>query len=297
MDNETSSSLDPPVAKPAETPPYTMLTQGELSVKSDFFGDAQIAPPTFPCTHLTRSQALVDLLSVAAALIAGQFLLGNVAQLLKETLESTGEFFLNTILGVMTLAVVGLALFLRRLSYSSVGLNRPSIGVLLISAAAAIPVCYMVTAAMGFMFLTFNYATGGANIEDVARQREEFFAMVPDPSIATFVLFAAFTGLHEELLFRGFALPRLIALFRYRWAGILACSVLFGLAHNYQGTMSVFQTAGLGFVFCLVAVGTRSIWPAVIAHALFNAINLALIPVLRDMLPELINQISTQPSQ
>lgn len=297
MDNESSPSPEPPVAKPADLPHRALSLNANWAAASGVVQSAPIAPPAFPYTHLSRSQSLVDLLAVAAALFAGQFLLGNVAQLLKETLESTGEFFLNTILGVMTLVVVGLALFLRRLSYSSVGLNRPSIGVLLISAAAAIPVCYMVTAAMGFMFLTFNYATGGASIEDVARQREEFFAMVPDPSIATFVLFAAFTGLHEELLFRGFALPRLIALFKYRWAGILACSVLFGLAHNYQGAMSVFQTAGLGFVFCLVAVGTRSIWPAVIAHALFNAINLALIPVLRDMLPDLMNQISTQPSQ
>jgi uncharacterized protein len=297
MNSDSHDPVDPPpVARPAEPPPFASVVRSDASLESVSYAAVPVALPTFPLTSLSQGQALVDLVVVAGAIFAGQFLLGSFISLLKETLEEHGALILNTVLGVMTLAIVGLALYARRLAYTTIGLGLPNARVLLLSAVAAIPACYLVSAIMGFLFLATNLLIGGESIEDTARQRQEFFDMVPESTIWTFILFAAFTGLHEEVLFRGFAMPRLIAVFNSKWAGIAACSAIFGMAHIYQGTMSIFQTAGLGLLFCLVSYFARSIWPAVIAHALFNGINLALIPILRDMLPEMLKQVSSQPA-
>lgn len=48
---------------------------------------------------------------------------------------------------------------------------------------------------------------------------------------ASFVWIAIEAGLNEEFLFRGVVQTRLSAFFRSPWAGVIATSILFGLAH------------------------------------------------------------------
>ncbi|MFO1513994.1 MAG: CPBP family intramembrane glutamic endopeptidase [Verrucomicrobiota bacterium] len=59
-------------------------------------------------------------------------------------------------------------------------------------------------------------------------------------------------------------------------AGVAA--VIFGLGHLPQGVIAVAVTGLLGFGLGLIMVLHRSIWPAVIAHGMFDATSLALIP-------------------
>ncbi|MBM3841498.1 MAG: CPBP family intramembrane metalloprotease [Verrucomicrobia bacterium] len=51
-----------------------------------------------------------------------------------------------------------------------------------------------------------------------------------------------------------------------------------GSRHSMQGPVAVGLTTLLGFGLGVIMVLHRSIWPAVIAHGMFDATSLALLP-------------------
>jgi len=61
-------------------------------------------------------------------------------------------------------------------------------------------------------------------------------------------------------------------------------AVIFGLGHLPQGILAAAMTGLLGFGLGLIMVFHRSIWPAVVAHGMFDAASLALIPWALEML-------------
>jgi membrane protease YdiL (CAAX protease family) len=85
----------------------------------------------------------------------------------------------------------------------------------------------------------------------------------------------------EELLFRGFLLGRLRALFGGgRAAGIAAAAlqaVAFGAIHAYQGRTGMLVTGLVGFAFGLSILRLRSLWPLVLAHGLVDTVALSLL--------------------
>jgi membrane protease YdiL (CAAX protease family) len=100
-------------------------------------------------------------------------------------------------------------------------------------------------------------------------------------------------GLREEL-WRSACLAGMGKLWP-RWFGSRAgqlgatgvAAVLFGLGHLPQGPIAVCMTALLGLGLGAIMVFHRSIWPAVIAHGMFDATTLAIIPFVIDKLPAL----------
>ncbi|HWL94255.1 MAG TPA: type II CAAX endopeptidase family protein [Phycisphaerae bacterium] len=253
---------------------------------------APIARPAnlsqYPSLNLGWREALLDLLGVFGLMIGAEILLGGAVRRLIERYPESGIFLLNTMFGVFTIVAVGLFVWGRHLRASSLGLSRPNVRMVIGALVLGIPACFLAAMAGATLYVW----TTGSSMDDIVQQREGFFALVPDPSIMTFVLFAGFTGFHEELLFRGFALPRLCVILRSRFLGVIACSIIFGLVHGYQGAVSIYQTAMLSVVFCGLVLLSRSLWPAVLVHAAFNAINFALIPIIRDHLPELLERTS-----
>ncbi|MGK3982375.1 CPBP family intramembrane glutamic endopeptidase [Sorangium sp. So ce136] len=92
---------------------------------------------------------------------------------------------------------------------------------------------------------------------------------------------ALFTGIYEELVFRGFFLSRLRAALspdpRHRAAAALAVvlsSALFAAGHFYQSMLGVVQTFAIGLVLGALAVRRDNVWPCVVAHAGINLIGL-----------------------
>jgi membrane protease YdiL (CAAX protease family) len=64
-------------------------------------------------------------------------------------------------------------------------------------------------------------------------------------------------------------------------------AVIFGFGHWGQGPLAVVLTGLLGFGLGAIMVLHRSIWPAVIAHGMFDATSLALIPWVLEKLERL----------
>lgn len=82
----------------------------------------------------------------------------------------------------------------------------------------------------------------------------------------------------EELLVRGFLMQAFARLMpdrapgAVRWGGALVTSsVLFGLAHAYQGPTGMLGTGfiGTGFGVAYLVAG-RNLWPAILAHGLYD---------------------------
>jgi membrane protease YdiL (CAAX protease family) len=75
--------------------------------------------------------------------------------------------------------------------------------------------------------------------------------------------------------------------FGSRWGQILAmavAAVIFGIGHLAMGPVAVILAGLIGFCLGAIIVLHQSIWPAVIAHGVFDATSLALLPWISELL-------------
>ena len=110
------------------------------------------------------------------------------------------------------------------------------------------------------------------------RDLSKFKEVQGNLELAIFGVFYAFigAGFYEEFMFRGFLMQGLAMLFGAgRGAWMAACVVqgaLFGLAHAYQNPLGMVITGTLGILLGLLVLASgRNLWPAIIAHGLFDA--------------------------
>ena len=94
--------------------------------------------------------------------------------------------------------------------------------------------------------------------------------MEVDPWTLVFFL-GAVPALCEELFFRGYALSGLRASLG-KTGSVIVVAVAFGMTH--YSAMRLVPTAALGLLLGLLVVRYRSIWPAMLAHFMHNAISL-----------------------
>ena len=100
-------------------------------------------------------------------------------------------------------------------------------------------------------------------------------------------------GFREELWRAGFLAglralwPRAFGSRFGRFGAVGIAAVIFGLGHLPQGALAVCLTAVIGFALGVIMILHRSIWPAVIAHGMFDATSLAFLPWVMKMLPEM----------
>jgi membrane protease YdiL (CAAX protease family) len=70
------------------------------------------------------------------------------------------------------------------------------------------------------------------------------------------------------------------------WLAALLSALLFGAAHAYQGLAGVIRTGLFGLFFTAIVLLTRSLWPAIVLHAVVDAMGGVLAwLVLRDPVP------------
>jgi membrane protease YdiL (CAAX protease family) len=120
-----------------------------------------------------------------------------------------------------------------------------------------------------------GWALGGEVIEAEIGQR----MAVTDALLAQLAWTAGIVLLGsatEEVIFRGFLLPRL----RHAtgsWVAAVAISVVaFGTAHLYEGALATVQTAAIGLMLSLVFLLRRHLMPCIVAHLGFNTLVLGL---------------------
>lgn len=244
----------------------------------------------FPDVGMSRRSAAVDLLIVVGLLqIVYLLVIGtDVARRLEERFPSLGILWSNAIIGLMSLGIVYLILAGRGQRWSDIGLGRTSWKRAVGGAAAAAPACYVFVIAS----VTLYMALAGVSIEAMVEERAAFFEVVPELSARVVIPFSFFVGLHEEALFRGLVLTRLRAIFGSTAPAVAVSALLFGALHAYQGPIGVVQTTAAALVFATAAAWMRSLWPAVIAHGVFDCVGLVVIPMLREEMLEALEEMT-----
>jgi len=94
-------------------------------------------------------------------------------------------------------------------------------------------------------------------------------------------------GVCEEIVYRGFLIPYFMgapASFPVTLA-MIASSLVFGLAHIYQGVRGAIGTAILGMVFAVLFVTTGNLWVPIVLHALIDARLLLMIDEGQNLEP------------
>src|SRR5262249_6731347 len=79
-------------------------------------------------------------------------------------------------------------------------------------------------------------------------------------------------GICEEFLYRGFAMAVLIRNGLANWEAIAITSVLFGLAHLYQGRSGLVATLLIGAVFGSARIAYDSLVPVVVWHTTLDVV-------------------------
>jgi len=81
-----------------------------------------------------------------------------------------------------------------------------------------------------------------------------------------FLALALTAGLCEEFLYRGFTMAVLTLLGSPVWLVVFISSVLFGLAHLYQGRGGFLSTFVIGILFGVARIGYDSLVPVIFWH-------------------------------
>lgn len=94
------------------------------------------------------------------------------------------------------------------------------------------------------------------------------------------VVLSISAGICEELAFRGYLLQQFSRAGRSIWAGVAASSLLFGVAHGYEGASGMIAITIYGALFCALVIKRGSLRPGMMAHAwhdIFSGIALMLL--------------------
>lgn len=167
-----------------------------------------------------------------------------------------------------SIAIIAALLRYRRQSRGSVGLGRGGLGLNLLIGIGSTVVVY------GLMLLSLPclHALWPAFSELAEENVERIMKMVPRLQPLGFVALAVMIGIYEELVFRGFLMIRLRRAVGNWTVAVLISTALFTALHAFDQTGPVLiWVAILSLVFSVVVIWRRSLVPAFVGHALFDA--------------------------
>src|SRR5947207_10785129 len=87
-----------------------------------------------------------------------------------------------------------------------------------------------------------------------------------------YLALAITAGLCEEFLYRGFAMAVLLHVGLPAWAVVLLSSILFGLAHSYQGRGGIVMTLLIGLILGASRLAYGSLMPAIFWHGAVDVV-------------------------
>ncbi|MDP3274006.1 MAG: CPBP family intramembrane metalloprotease [Deltaproteobacteria bacterium] len=196
--------------------------------------------------------------------------------------------------GLTALAAIAITIRLRKSNLTSLGLHplkHRAQAILRGLSIVGITYAFMIPV----MLATTLLLQGPAQQAMVQRKAQSLGVFVRIPMLMVLPC-AIMAGVYEEVLVRGFLQSRLARLFAgakplglsHKSLAVLLGSLLFALAHLYQGAMGVMQTLLVGLILGTCATTWRSLWPAIIAHITIDTIGLLasryLVPTAQRMI-------------
>jgi membrane protease YdiL (CAAX protease family) len=160
------------------------------------------------------------------------------------------------------MALVAWRALARGLTQSDLGLSRGFDAQIVIwSVIGALALC----AFQWFNLRRLGQMTGA--VPELMRKLSERLLPQTPVESGPYAALAVTAGVCEEFVYRGFVMTALARTGLTTWPVLILSSVLFGLAHAYQGRSGIFGTTLMGLVFGLARILTLSLAPAVVWHA------------------------------
>ncbi|UCG31992.1 MAG: CPBP family intramembrane metalloprotease [Phycisphaerales bacterium] len=107
--------------------------------------------------------------------------------------------------------------------------------------------------------------------------QENINKVLPPMSLGTILALCIAVSFYEELLFRGFVLPRLRVLTGSWWSAVLLGAASFGLLHLYEGALTTIPVMALAAFLSVQFIWRRSLVAPMVTHFIFNAVQLILL--------------------
>lgn len=206
---------------------------------------------------------MTDLLLPAAAFCAAYF-----------GLQAIGFVYAGPASVAIGVAAVFARQGLKRATFESLGLNRPKRWWTTPFWALAIAVAVTLAVALIARPLA-------ASLDLPAKDLSRLGALAGNPGQLALMLAIAWTtaAIGEEILFRGYLIPRLQRLIgggRLALAiAVVAQAGLFALAHATQGPQGALQAGIVALTFGVAFVATkRNLWALILAHGLIDTVSL-----------------------
>ncbi|MCF6228673.1 MAG: CPBP family intramembrane metalloprotease [Planctomycetes bacterium] len=157
------------------------------------------------------------------------------------------------------------AVFMGEISLHDLGLGIPQGSGLLISVGGIVFVLIGLT----LQQRSIRRSELGAQV--VAESVDKIHWLLPKTRSqhGLWVVVSIHAGVCEELFYRGFLLLLLSNWLPF-WAACVVSTLMFGLAHMYQGVKGVVGTAILGAIFLGMYLLTGCLWLSIITHALYD---------------------------
>ena len=127
-----------------------------------------------------------------------------------------------------------------------------------------------------------GYALGlskGAHVED-AKRLAQMLAPQSGLGLIVWVALSCTAGFVEEIIFRGYLQQQIGILSGNVYVGLVSSAIIFGGGHGYEGTRRMVLIAVFGAMFGILAHVTKSLRPAMMAHAWHDAFSGFLLRVV-----------------
>lgn len=129
------------------------------------------------------------------------------------------------------------------------------------------------TVALTFCYFAVAVVCGWVSLYFRERESPYALALRPQTALERFVWVSAMSptaGFCEEIIFRGIAMSVAFALGADAVIAVVVTSFLFALGHAVYGTSWMIGTMVLGIASAVVVLWSQSLWPAIIAHTLYD---------------------------
>jgi membrane protease YdiL (CAAX protease family) len=214
-----------------------------------------------------RFRYLIDIV----ALVAVVFGIEAAAEAIYTPKSMESRYVYGLAIQMLEVIVAWLLIRLRRETLADIGLKRP----------ASWPRTFIIGILLAALVFAGIYLSERAGLH---RDLSRFAALRGNLKLTLLVVFYVLigAGFYEEFMFRGFLMQGFAMFFggsRGAWGGALIIQgVLFGASHAYQNPVGILITGTLGVLLgVLVIISGRNLWPAIIAHGLFDASRSVLI--------------------
>lgn len=273
-DSDPANHEEIPVARPANIDTFT--------TDPTLYAPVSIQPNDMLLQQSTRKSVVVDAILLCALMIAFELLIGAVVSFFvnippdipEELIEAKKIQMERSIIIPVIIARASAAIFFiwailryRQQRFSTIGLEKSNIGNHILIGVVATPVV------AGIIFFTMGIVmiVSPGLLKQMEENVDRIRDMVPILHPVYAGLFSLIVAVYEELIFRGFLLSRIRRLTQnWTWAVILT-TLLFTSLHAFDQTApALIMVTLLSLSFSLMTIWRRSLWPAIITHALWD---------------------------